>query len=350
MSPAPSWLTETPPTSCLSSTTWGTASWSWTRRWARRGCWRRPSSTTSPTSSSYSRRGYITGITAASRMGSMFTGEDLWQFIKTLYYGNPPTMQGAAVPRGWADPNGVNHERWMEVWTGTHRYYEDFEDYELELWVGQTNYYYFFIKGWGGYSYTKFLKWTNCSFPWNFNSFSFFFNSKKVQHSLFFSWEHHLSKFLERELLFADLIYRCIIWNTEKHLKLFPSICYCHVPLFPHWCLYDGLNIRSQITSLTFFSWSISGPTTSTGVTTTQSSCAWSPGSIPTTPTPRTRSPSRQTGPRWVRLCLSRVSGNGVMDSLCLLERLVSGTRTGECSVLTIRRFRESLLIPPHIW
>ena len=220
MSPAPSWLTETPPTSCLSSTTWGTASWSWTRRWARRGCWRRPSSTTSPTSSSYSRRGYITGITAASRMGSMFTGEDLWQFIKTLYYGNPPTMQGAAVPRGWADPNGVNHERWMEVWTGTHRYYEDFEDYELELWVGQTNYYYFFIKGWGGYSYTKFLKWTNCSFPWNFNSFSFFFNSKKVQHSLFFSWEHHLSKFLERELLFADLIYRCIYLKYGKASKI----------------------------------------------------------------------------------------------------------------------------------
>ena len=134
---APSWLTETPPTSCLSSTTWGTASWSWTRRWARRECWRRPSSTTSPTSSSYSRRGYITGITAASRMGSMFTGEDLWPVIKTRYYDNLPTIQGAAVPRGWADPNGVHHERWMEVWTGKHRYCEDYiKDCGLKLMGG----------------------------------------------------------------------------------------------------------------------------------------------------------------------------------------------------------------------
>ena len=210
----------------------------------------------------------------------------------------------------------------------------------------------FFIEGWGGYSCTKFLKFTKCSFRWNFNSFSFFSFSIVKKYSIHCSFLENIifpNSWKENYYLLT-LSIDVFIWNTEKHLKLFPSICYCHVPLFPHWCLYDGLNIRSQITSLTFFSWSISGPTTSTGVTTTQSSCAWSPGSIPTTQTPRTRSPSRQTGPRWVTLCLSRVSGNGVMDSLCLLERLVSGTRTGECSVLTIRRFRESLLIPPHIW
>ena len=191
---------------------------------------------------------------------------------------------------------------------------------------------------------TKFWKLTKRSFRWNFNSSSFLMVKKySIRIHCSFSWEHHLSKFLERELLFADLIYRCIYLKYGKASKiislhlllscaLIPSLVFIW---WPEYQITDYITHVFQLINIgSHYQYGSDDHAEFLCVVSREYPDNTNATDKVTEPTDRAKVSQIRAS-----VSLSRVSGNGVMDSLCLLERLVSGTRTGECSVLIISQF-----------